>query len=123
MLYTESIDALQSLYTMDCDVLTTTHPLISQDIYNGFNEVATYKLFEWTTLKDAKRFLWSHYNPDGVYIFIHRNVNRIKFLDKETFYVSPGIAFVIERHCIIIFRNVYNAGLQTPQRSTSTFLR
>ena len=75
---------------MDCDVLKTTHPLKSQDIYNGFNEVATYKLFGWTTLKDAKRFLWSHYNHDGVYIFIHRNVNRIKFLDKETFYVRSA---------------------------------
>ena len=75
---------------MDCDVLTTTHPLISQDIYNGFNEVATYKLFGWTTLKDAKRFLWSHYNPDGVCIFLRRIVNRIKFLDKKTFYVRSA---------------------------------
>ena len=90
MIYTESIDALQSLYTMDCDVLITTHPLISQDNYNRFNEVATYKVFGWTTLKDAKTFLWSRYNPDGVYIFIHRNVNRIKCLDKETFYVRSA---------------------------------
>ena len=52
---------------MDCDVLKTTHPLKSPYIYNGFNEVATYKLFGWTTLKDAKRFLWSHYNPRQVY--------------------------------------------------------
>ena len=81
MLYTESIGYM--LYKVCTPLLTTTHPLISQDIYNGFNEVATYKLFGWTTLKDAKRFLWRHYNHDGIYIFIHRNVRRISFWIKK----------------------------------------
>ena len=41
-------------------------------------------------MKDAKRFLWSHYNPDGVCIFLRRIVKRTKFLDKKTFYVRSA---------------------------------
>ena len=33
-------------------------------------------------------------------------------------WAAAGNAFVIERNCLILFRNADNAGLQTPQRGT-----
>ena len=54
---------------------------------------------------------------------MYRFETNLDVSDDVQLWAAPGNAFVIERHCLIIFRNVYNAGLQTPQRSTSTFLR